>query len=256
MLVDRKPLKYRTLLIASGIGLFIFLWCILSYSGAVNRILLPAPTRVTSECLRLFQKGILLHFTLDSVIRVAIGWGVAVILAVPIGIMIGVSRRAAALFQPAILFARYLPVVALVPLSMLYLGTGDIQHCFIVFLGSFFQLVLMVANSMRSVPADFIRAGSTLGMSDRQVFHHILMPCAWPGILNDTRVTIGWAWTYLVVAEMVGAHSGLGHLIFSAQRFLATERLFGGLIIIGLIGLLTDYLFRMLIDVLVPWKDT
>ncbi len=256
MLADRTPLKYRTVLIASGIGLFIFLWCLLSYSGAVDRILLPAPTLVAAECLRLFQKGVLLRFTLDSILRVAVGWGAAVALAIPIGIMIGVSRRAAALFQPAILFARYLPVVALLPLSMLYLGPGNTQQCFIIFLGSFFQLVLMVANSIRSVPADFVRAGSTLGMSDRLVFFHVLLPGAWPGILNDTRVTIGWAWTYLVIAEMIGADSGLGHLIFSAQRFLATESIFGGLIIIGLIGVLTDYLFGMVIELLVPWKDT
>lgn len=256
MLTHRTPLKCRTLLIISGIGLFFCLWCLLSYSGTVNRVLLPAPSRVANECFRLSQKGILLRFTLVSMGRVGIGWSCAVLAAVPIGLMIGVSRRAAALFQPAILFARYLPVVALLPLSMLYLGTGNTQKCFIVFLGSFFQLVLMVANSVRAVPQDYVRAGYTMGMSDRQVFNHILLPYAWPGILDDTRVTIGWAWTYLVVAEMVGAQSGLGHMIFSAQRYLATDRIFGGLIIIGLIGILTDYVFRMLIEALVPWKDT
>ena len=243
-------------MIISGLGLFLCLWCLLSHSGAIDHIFLPAPSRVAHECLRLFQKGILLHFTLASIGRVAFGWFAAVLLAVPIGLMIGVSRRAAALFQPAILFARYLPVVALLPLSMLYLGTGNMQKCFIVFLGSFFQLVLMVANTIRAVPHDYVRAGSTIGMSDVQVFRHILFPYAWPGILDNTRITIGWAWTYLVIAEMFGAHTGLGHMIFSAQHYLATDRMFVGLIIIGIIGVLTDYLFRIFIEAIVPWKET
>lgn len=110
-------------------GSFLFLWCLLSNSGVVNTILLPTPSRVANECLRLLQKGVLLRFMLTSTGRVLFGWSAAVLLAVPIGIMIGISRRAAALFQPAILFARYIPVVALLPLSMLYLGTGNIQKC-------------------------------------------------------------------------------------------------------------------------------
>lgn len=113
----------------------------------------------------------------------------------------------------------------------------------------------MVALSMRAVPRDYVRAGVTMGMSNIQAFRHILLPCAWPGILNDTRITIGWAWTYLVVAEMAGAQSGLGYMIFRARDYMATDRIFVGLIIIGLIGVLTDYLFQMLIEALVPWKE-
>ncbi|MDD4736799.1 MAG: ABC transporter permease [Kiritimatiellae bacterium] len=254
MLNNRTPYKGHSWLVLSGLALFFCLWCLFSYSGAVNPILLPSPSRVANECLRLLCKGVLLRFTLASMGRVLIGWSTAVLLAVPIGIMIGVSRRAAALFQPAILFARYIPVVALLPLSMLYLGTDNTQKCFIIFLGSFFQLVLMVASSMQAVPRDYVRAGATMGMANKQIFRHILLPCAYPSILNDTRITIGWAWTYLVVAEMAGAHSGLGFMIFRAQNYLATDRIFLGLILIGFIGVLTDYLFKMLIDVLVPWK--
>jgi len=255
MLNDQTPYKGHHGLVLSGLVLFFCLWCFFSYAQDVNSILLPSPSRVANECLRLFRKGVLLRFTLASCSRVLIGWSAAVLAAVPIGIMIGASRRSAALFQPAILFARYIPVVALLPLSMLYLGHGELQKYFIIFLGSFFQLVLMVANSLRSVPRDYIRAGMTLGMSLIQVMRHILLPGAFPGILHDMRVTIGWAWTYLVIAEMIGASSGLGHMIFCAQNHLATDRIFAGLLIIGLIGVLTDYLFRILIEALVPWKD-
>ena len=239
----------------SGIIFLLLVWCLLTYGKFINPLYLPSPSQVIAECSRLFQRGILLRFTIDSITRVAIGWASACLLAVPIGIAIGISRRANALFKPAIVFARYLPVVALLPLTILYFGFGEVQKYFIIFLGSFFQLVLMVADTISTIPRNYYRTGIMLGANQQQIVRRILLPAATPGILDSMRITVGWAWTYMVIAEMVASHSGLGYMILSAQQFLATDRIFGGLLIIGFLAVVTDFLFRSLIRWLTPWND-
>jgi NitT/TauT family transport system permease protein len=165
------------------------------------------------------------------------------------------SRRFQALCAPLMEFARYLPVVALVPLTLLYFGIGDVQKFAVIFLGTFFQLVLMVADTAAGVPRDLMQAAATLGATKRQRYWLVLVPGALPGLMDDLRITVGWAWTYLVVAELVAANSGLGYMILRAQRFLAIDRIFAGLVIIGLLGLATDFLFKWLTRVAVPWSE-
>ncbi|MEG6614910.1 ABC transporter permease [Peptococcaceae bacterium 1198_IL3148] len=247
-------LKGRSLSLMS----FAFLaaaWCLLSYGGIVKELFLPTPGAVIKSLGGMQQEGILIDYTLVSLYRVLVGWVMAVVIAIPLGILIATSQRAEAIFEPTIDFARYLPVVALVPLTLLYFGIGDLQKFVIIFLGTFFQLVLMVSDVVANVPRDLMRAASTLGASRWQTYRLVLLPASLPGILDSLRITMGWAWTYLVVAELVAANSGLGYMILKAQRFLAVDRIFAGLIIIGLLGLLTDYLFKCLAKVLVPWSE-
>lgn len=243
-----------------GLTLFTLLlvltvWCALSYSGAVKEVFLPTPGAVLGAFGEMYREGILVHYTLVSLYRVMVGWIMAVIVAVPIGMLIGTSKKAEALFEPAIDFARYLPVVAMVPLTLLYFGIGDLQKFVIIFLGTFFQLVLMVSDVAASVQRDLLRAAATLGASKWQTYRMVLVPASLPGIMDSLRITIGWAWTYLVVAELVAANSGLGYMILKAQRFLAIDRIFAGLVIIGLLGLVTDYFFKWLTKVVVPWSE-
>ena len=165
------------------------------------------------------------------------------------------SRKVSAFVQPIIEFARYLPVVALVPLTLLYLGIDETQKYTIIFLGTFFQLVLMVCDTVSSVDKNIINAASTLGANRWQVYKEVIFPASLPGLMDDFRLTIGWAWTYLVVAEMIAASNGLGYIILKSQRYLATDTIFAGLILIGLIGLLTDFLFRLLSRIVAPWQE-
>ena len=165
------------------------------------------------------------------------------------------SRKFSAFIQPIIEFARYLPVVALVPLTLLYLGIDETQKYTIIFLGTFFQLVLMVCDTVSDVDVNLINAAKTLGASKWQVYGEVILPAALPGLMDDFRLTIGWAWTYLVVAEMVAAQNGLGYMILRSQRYLATDTIFAGLILIGLIGLITDFLFRVLTRIVAPWHE-
>ena len=235
--------------------LILLIWCLASYSGRVSEIFLPTPTAVVSKIISMARDGTLWANCGESISRVMIGWFWSVVVALPMGMLMANSKKFSAFVQPIIEFARYLPVVALVPLTLLYLGIGENQKYTIIFLGTFFQLVLMVCDTVSGVDRNMINAARTLGASKLQVYRSVILPASLPGLMDDLRLTIGWAWTYLVVAEMVAANNGLGYMILKSQRYLATDTIFAGLILIGLIGLITDWLFRILTRVVAPWYE-
>lgn len=241
-----------------SIGSFIFIivvWCLLTYTGYLKPMYLPKPTAVLSAIASMYQDGTLWTNIGHSLYRILIGWALSAIIALPIGMITATSKRISALFQPVIEFARYLPVTALVPLTIIYAGIGENQKFIIIFLGTFFQLVLMVNDSVSGVDNNLLNAAKTLGTNSFQRYLLVLFPASLPGILDAFRLTIGWAWTYLIVAEMIAADSGLGYMILKAQRFVATDRVFAGLLLIGLIGLLTDFIFRLVTKLIVPWYE-
>ncbi len=243
------------ILSAVSFALIILIWCVLTYGGLVSEIFVPSPTDVVNAIIRMARDGSLWEHCFMSAKRVMVGWFWSAVIALPLGMLMASSKRFSALIQPLIEFARYLPVVALVPLTILYLGIDETQKYVIIWLGTFFQLILMVADTVSSVDKNMINAAKTLGASRFQVYREVIFPASLPGLLDDFRLTIGWAWTYLVVAEMVAASSGLGYIILKSQRFLATDVIFAGLIMIGLIGLVTDLLMRILTKLLVPWYE-
>ncbi len=235
--------------------LIIVLWCVLTFGGIVSELFLPSPLAVARRIVELYQDGSLWANCFESTTRVVVGWFWSVVVALPCGMLMANSRKFSAFIQPIIEFARYLPVVALVPLTLLYLGIDETQKYTIIFLGTFFQLVLMVCDTVSDVDVNLINAAKTLGASKWQVYGEVILPAALPGLMDDFRLTIGWAWTYLVVAEMVAAQNGLGYMILRSQRYLATDTIFAGLILIGLIGLITDFLFRVLTRIVAPWHE-
>ena len=188
----------------------------------------PAPAAL----IRLFACGLALGFLISTLI------------ALPIGVLIGCYARWEAAIEPFVDFIRYMPVVAFVPLTILWTGTSDIQKFLIIFIGTFFQQVLLIMDNVKSVPRDFINLGRTLGMPDWRILQRIVVPRALPAIWDSMRISLGWAWTWLVVAELVAATSGLGYRITTAQRFFQTDLIFGYLLILGLLGLVTDQLMK------------
>jgi NitT/TauT family transport system permease protein len=251
----RMGLAGRSGLVAGTFAVLAAAWCAAAYSGAVKELFLPQPHKVLWAFVEMQREGILWQYAWDSTYRVMVGWALAAAVSIPLGVLVATSRRAGLVLGPLMEFARYLPVVALVPLTLLYFGIGDGQKFAVIFLGTFFQLVLMVADSVAAVPRDLCRAAATLGASRMQTYALVLLPGALPGILDDLRITVGWAWTYLVVAELVAANSGLGYMILKSQRFLAIDRIFAGLMAIGLLGLATDYLFKKFTRLAVPWSE-
>ena len=244
--------SYRTLSLIS-FAVILAVWCIITYGGFVREIFVPSPTAVMKKIVSGARDGSLWANCWASTRRVMVGWFFSAVIALPCGMLMANSKKFTAVVQPVIEFVRYLPVVALVPLTILYLGIGETQKYTVIWLGTFFQLVLMVCDTVSSVDKNQINAARTLGAGKWQVYREVIFPAALPGLLDDFRLTIGWAWTYLVVAEMVAASEGLGYIILKSQRFLATDVIFMGLIMIGLIGLVTDVLLRLLTRLLVPW---
>lgn len=249
-----KRLSYSAISMISFCVIMV-IWCVVTYGGFVSDIFMPSPTAVWESIVDMAQDGSLWEHCLVSTKRVMIGWFWSAIAALPIGMLMARSKKFRAVFQPIIEFARYLPVVALVPLTLLYLGIDENQKYVIIFLGTFFQLVLMVCDTVSGIEKNMINAARTLGANKLQVYTEVIFPAALPGLMDDFRLTIGWAWTYLVVAEMVAASAGLGYIILKSQRFLATDVIFAGLIMIGLIGLVTDFLLRLLTKAIVPWHE-
>jgi NitT/TauT family transport system permease protein len=239
----------------AAVGLFVpfALWAALSASGWVDPVFLPGPLQVLGRLQHWLVEDELVGDTAISIYRVLGGFALSAALALPLGLLIGAFRPLEALLEPLTDFIRYMPAVAFIPLVMLWLGINESAKIAIIFIGTFFQMVLMVAENVRLVPRAQIEAAQTMGATREEILRLVLLQSAKPAMLDTLRITMGWAWTYLVVAELVAANSGLGYSILKAQRFLKTDVIFGGIILIGLIGLLMDQTFRWLHRRSFPW---
>lgn len=235
------------------IALFLFAWTAATWLQLVSPIFLPSPVAVLTELQDQAASGVLWQDLWASVYRIMVGWFISTALAVPIGVLMGNFRFFEGLFEPFVDLVRYMPAVAFVPLTILWLGVGDTQKFAILFIGVFFQQVLLIMDNVKTVPRDMIQVSYTFGLSRGEILRSVILPAAMPGIWDTFRITVGWAWTYLVVAELVAANVGLGYRIMRAQRFLETDQIILGILIIGLLGLLTDYLFKWSYRQLFPW---
>jgi NitT/TauT family transport system permease protein len=141
----------------------------------------------------------------------------------------------------------------LIPLLILWIGIGWSEKVAVIFIGTFFQQLIIIADVSRNVSHDLLDVSYTLGASRRTVVTRVLIPATLPGVMDALRVTLGWAWTYLVVAELVAANKGLGYFILNSMRGLFTDRIFLGIAVIGLLGLLTDQIFKFMRARLLPW---
>ncbi len=229
------------------------LWCILSFGGFVRPLFLPTPTAVIVEGVRLFSEEAFLRDVLLSLIRVFTGFVISVVLAFPLGILIGSSHRAEAGLVPVIAFLRYVPATAFIPIAILWFGVGFLEKIVLVFISIFFYLVLLIADAAMSVRKPLIETALTLGASPYQVLSSVVVRAALPDIWNGMRTMFGVGWTMIVVVELVGAESGIGAMIIQAQRFLQTPKVFAGIVVIGALGVVCDLIFRGLHRVLFPW---
>ena len=256
-LSPREPIPkgLYVILALSSFAFFLALWSILTYGRFVDPLFLPSPGRVFQAGVDLFLE---LEFTTDilnSVYRVMMGFIIAAIIGVPIGLIMGTFKVAEAFTEPVVGFVRYMPASAFIPLFILWLGIGDIEKIAIIFVGSFFQLVLMVAVVAKNVHKDMLETAYTLGAKRFQVIRKVLLPASLPGIVDTLRIIVGWAWTYIIVAELVASASGIGYMIISSQRMLRTGNIIFGILTIGMLGLLTDFFSKWLYNKLFPWVE-
>jgi NitT/TauT family transport system permease protein len=248
------PGLYLSLSLSSFV-FFLLIWSMLTYGGFVDALFLPSPGRVFRAGIDLFFEFSFSADIFNSLYRVMMGFIIAAIIGVPLGLIMGTFQVAEALTEPVVGFIRYMPASAFIPLFILWLGIGDVEKIAIIFVGSFFQLVLMVAVVAKNVHTDMLETAYTLGARRFQVIRKVLLPASLPGILDTLRIIIGWAWTYIIVAELVASASGIGYMIISAQRMLRTGSIIFGILTIGMLGLATDYFFKWLYKKLFPWVE-
>lgn len=247
------PRSAQWSLAAAGLLLPLAMWWAYTAAGLGNPMFLPGPDAVLRRLGHWFQDEGLLTDIGISLYRVMSGFLFSALLALPIGLYIGTFRPVQAFLEPLTDFIRYMPAAAFIPLVMLWVGIDEGSKILIIFIGTFFQMVLMVAEDVRRVPMAQIEAAQTMGASRGEVIKLVILPSARPALLDTLRITCGWAWTYLVVAELVAASSGLGFAILKAQRFMQTDKIFAGILLIGVIGLLTDQGFRWIGRLAFPW---
>lgn len=221
-------------------------WFLVTEMGILKPIFLPSPTAVLLKLGKLAADGTLAGDVWISVYRIMVGFLLASAMALATAILIGAYRFWEAAIEPLLDFVRYMPVVAFVPLTILWSGTSDVQKFLIIWIGTYFQQALMFKDNIKRVPADFVGFGRTLGMSDVRVLMRIVVPSAMPQIWDTLRISLGWAWTWVTLAELVAANSGLGFRITVAQRYLQTDMAIGYILVLGVLGLATDQIMRFL----------
>jgi NitT/TauT family transport system permease protein len=243
--------------IALGVAffvLFVAAWAFATFGGYVSPTFLADPAAMLREGWNLLVQHAFLEDIGVTIWRVLGGFVIAAALGVPLGMTMGAYKPIEAFFEPFISFSRYLPASAFIPLLILWAGTGETQKLLVIFVGSFFQIVLMVAVAVGNVRRDLVEAAYTLGASDRAVVRRVLLPASAPAIAEILRLVLGWAWTYVIVAELIGASSGIGHMIMDSQALLNTGQIIFGIIVIGVIGLISDFLFKAANRRLFSWS--
>lgn len=244
----RAPIP-RSASLAAAIGTAAFvvlIWALAVPLGWISSAFLPSPLAVGRTLVRMTISGNLPWNAAVSIARVWAAFLLSVVMAIPIGVLMSSYRIVGAALEPLVDFIRYLPVPALVPLSIIWFGVGEETKIFLLWLGTFFQLVLLVAEDMRRVPHEYFETAYTLGASPRAAIITVGLRAMLPSLVDDCRITLGWCWTYVIIAEIVASSSGLGFVIWSARRFMQTDQVMAGIVTIGLIGLLTDQAIRLL----------
>jgi NitT/TauT family transport system permease protein len=230
-------------------------WWLVTSMGWVAPLFLPAPSDILEAAVGSWRDGTLLKHSVASAVRVLLGFLITLLLAFPVGVTMGLNATGRRLFQPINSLLRYMPFPAFVPLLILWFGIGSTTQILVILVGTFFQLTVLVQDAFSGIRAEYLETARSLSFSPSQMFLRVQLPAALPQCYDAVRVGIGWAWTCLIVAEMVGARDGLGYMILVGQRYLHTPEVFIGIIAIGLLGLAIDSILFVFRPVLMPWAS-
>lgn len=253
----RAPLPKATALVLGFVmpALVLAVWCVLSYGGLAPADFLPSPTEVVKGTLQLFLQYDLLQAILVSTRRIALAFLLASAVALPLGILMGAFTPVNRLFEPIVSPLRYMPISAFIPLLILWFGIYEKQKIAFLFLGVFVYLLPVVVTAIRAVPEEYVQTALTLGASRGQVIRTVLLPAAAPEIFDSFRVMNAISWTYVILAEAVNPEHGLGYMVELARTHQKASWSFAGLLVIGGIGLLTDFLISTSSRILFRWRE-
>lgn len=216
------------------------------------QLLLPPPSKGFQDAVSLMQQGLLWQHVLASTKRVFTGFAMAAVIAIPLGVAMGLSTRLLAQLNPLVGVLRPIPPVAWIPITLLWFGVTDAQQYFIIFVGTFFPMLLNTIAGVHAIDPVIQRAALSLGAGPRDLFR-LTLRAALPSIFVGVRTSLGLGWFIIIASEMVSASTGLGFLIIEARTAMVTERLYVGMFAIGLIGFLQDQLLLYLRARLIPW---
>ena len=233
----------------------LLLWWVATSTGMIAPFFLPPLADVGSEAVRLLASSAFWVDLGTSLFRIFAGFLLAAAVAVPVGILMARSQIASKLIVPPVSFIRFVPMPAIIPLMILWFGSGEWGKVMIITLGVFFQLVLMIADAVAYVPEHYLDIARTMKASAYKRLRYFVLPAAAPEIWDSLRINFGLAWATLIFAEILGATSGLGFMIVRSQRFLLVAQVFVAVIVIGILGILTDILFARFYKRAFPWSE-
>lgn len=253
----RQPLPRSKALMISFIApiLLVAVWCILTYGGFVSEDALPTPTEVIRGILQLFIEQDLANSIWISSRRIGLAFVLASAVALPLGVLMGAFEPVNRFFEPIVAPLRYMPISAFIPLLIWYFGIYEKEKIAFLFIGVFVYLLPVVVFAIRSVPEELVQTALTLGASKFQVIYSVLLPAALPDIFDSFRVMNAILWTYVILAEAVNPEGGLGYMVELARTHQKVSWSFAGLIVIGGIGLITDFILRAISSLLFRWRE-
>lgn len=237
-------------------GVVLAAWSLASWSGRMPAFLLPSPNRVASAARDLLADGELIRHVIVSTTRLIVGYLASVVLALPTAFLLSRAPRLRGLAEPILEFLRQVPPLAMMPLLILWLGIGETQKIGIIVLACFFPVFLATLGGIAQCDPKLIEVGRVSGLSEREILRRIVLPAALPAVVIGLRIALGQGWRALVGAELVASAAGLGYMIVDAENLARTDIVLVGILVIGALGLATDWLARRLLTALAPWGET
>jgi NitT/TauT family transport system permease protein len=231
----------------------LLIWLGLSYNQLIDPVFLPTPRKVIGTLFDLFSQRNFMNDIIVTTLRVIVGFSLGALFAIPLGIAMANWKLTNEVLRPFIAFFRYIPVSGFIPLLILWTGIGFTQKVLVIFFGIFFHLTILVADDASRTPREILDTAKILSASKLTLAIRVRLPFSLPAIFDDMRIMLGAAWTYIVLAELVAATSGIGNMMIESQRFLLTDRVIAGLFTVGIIGIVSDVLFRMIGKLVMPW---
>ncbi len=251
--------RIREMLISLlSVLVILLVWAVIAGLKIFPEYFIPSPSSVFRAFLDIavngYRGGTLLQHLGDSLFRVISGFVLACFAAIPLGMLMGYSRKIKAVFDPIVEFYRPLPPLAYYTILVIWLGIGNVSKITLLFLAAFPPLSINAMSAVASVPLERIHTAQSLGAGKWKIFTHVIFPSCLPGIFTGMRVSIGFTYTTLVSSEIVAATSGIGWMVLDAGKFLRGDVMFMGILVMGITGIILDRIIRIAEMIIVPWK--
>lgn len=253
----KKPISMpATLVLGISVWIIFFgFWELSVPMGWVTELLVPGPQKVATALYVLFaEKGFLGDVGI-SIYRIIISFIGASLVAVPLGILMGSFKAIEAFFNPFVSAWRYLPAPSFIPILLMWFGTGDAPKLALLFIGVVWFMATIIMDHTKNVRTELIETAQTLGGNRWQILKTIVIPAVLPNVMIAMRQMLAVSWTYLVIAEIVASTDGIGAMMMRAKRFIHTDEIIAGIIVIGVLGLVFDYLFRVAHRIMFPYLE-